>query len=481
MKIIIDLFAGAGGESCGIHEAYNKNNEKIKLFAVNHWQQACETHAANFPQDECICQDIQTIIPTDLVKPGESVELMWASPECTHFSTARGGKPMDNQSRCTPFDIIRWATMLDIKRLIIENVPEFTTWGPLNAENRPVPEERGSFFAMFINSLRGCGYDVDWRICNAADFGAPTTRKRLFIQAVKKNSGKYIIWPHPTNTESIEDDGLFSQDCRPWLSAASIIDWSIPCQPIDDRKRPLAPATMRRILNGIIKHWEKAAEPFLIRYNSGDNRHSSIHDPMPTLDTSNRYGLISPLIAEMYGTGKCRDINRPLSTVSCSGAHHAVIQPLITSIGQTSSPNRTRDITMPLSTICTKQEHCLVQPLFIPQQSDGSVKPVSRPLSTIATAGAISIVEPLIMEYYGNGQCRPSSEPLGTVTTKDRFALLNPENCRIGFRMLQPHELAAAQSFPEWYKFTGSKKDVVKQIGNAVCPKMAEALVSEYT
>ena len=481
MKIIIDLFAGAGGESCGIHEAYNKNNEKIKLFAVNHWQQACETHAANFPQDECICQDIQTIIPTDLVKPGESVELMWASPECTHFSTARGGKPMDNQSRCTPFDIIRWVTMLDIKRLIIENVPEFTTWGPLNSENRPVPEERGSFFAMFINSLRGCGYDVDWRICNAADFGAPTTRKRLFIQAVKRNSGKYIIWPHPTNTESIEDDGLFSQDCRPWLSAASIIDWSIPCQPIDDRKRPLAPATMRRILNGISKHWGKAAEPFLIRYNSGDNRHSSIHDPLPTLDTSNRYGLISPLIAEMYGTGKCRDINRPLSTVSCSGAHHAVIQPLITSIGQTSSPNRTRDITMPLSTICTKQEHCLVQPLFIPQQSDGSVKPVSRPLSTIATAGAISIVEPLIMEYYGNGQCRPSSEPLGTVTTKDRFALLNPENCRIGFRMLQPHELAAAQSFPEWYKFTGSKKDVVKQIGNAVCPKMAEALVSEYT
>lgn len=446
MKIIIDLFAGAGGESCGIHEAYNKNDEKIRLFAVNHWQQACETHAANFPQDECICQDIQTVIPTDLVKPNEEVELMWASPECTHFSTARGGKPMDNQSRCTPFDIIRWVTMLRIKRLIIENVPEFLTWGPLDDNCRPVAKEKGSFFMMFVNSLRSCGYDVDWRICCAADYGAPTTRRRLFIQAVKKECGKTLIWPEAEYSSSIDNDSLFTQTAKPWIPASSIIDWSIPCQPIDDRKRPLAPATMRRILNGIGKHWGKAAEPFLIRYNSGDNRHSSIHDPLPTLDTSNRYGLISPLIAEMYGTGKCRNVNRPLSTVSCSGAHHAVIQPL-----------------------------------FIPQQSDGSVKPVSRPLSTIATAGAISIVEPLIMEYYGNGQCRSSSEPLGTVTTKDRFALLNPENCRIGFRMLQPHELAAAQSFPEWYRFTGSKKDVMKQIGNAVCPKMAEALVSEYT
>lgn len=409
MKTVIDLFCGAGGESCGIHKAFEKQGEEIRLFAVNHWQVACETHAVNFPSDECICQDIQTIIPTSLVKPGESVELLWASPECLFHSVARGGKPCDDQSRCTPFDIVRWATMLDIKRLIIENVPEFLAWGPLNTENRPDPKYKGQYFQSWLGMLRGIGYDCDYRICNAADFGAPTTRRRLFIQAVKRGSGKSLIWPQPTNAETVDTDGLFAQDCKPWIPASSIIDWTIPCQPIDDRKKPLAPATMRRIMNGIKKYWGEYAEPFLVRYNGGDNRFHKLNKPVPTLDTSNRYGL--------------------------------------------------------------------VQPMLLPQQSGAIARPTDRPCPTVATAGAISLIQPLIMEYYGNGQCKPVTEPLGTVTCKERFALLKPENCRIGFRMLQPHELAAAQSFPDWYKFTGSKKDVVKQIGNAVCPKMAEALV----
>ena len=443
MKTVIDLFAGAGGESCGIHRAFEAQGEKIRLFAVNHWQTACETHAANYPSDECICQDIQTVIPTDLVKPNEEVELMWASPECTHFSTARGGKPMDNQSRCTPFDIIRWVTMLRIKRLIIENVPEFLTWGPLDDNCRPVAKEKGSFFMMFINSLRGCGYDVDWRICCAADYGAPTTRRRLFIQAAKKGCGKTLIWPEVEYSSSVDNDSLFAKETKPWIPASSIIDWSIPCQPIDERKKPLSPNTMKRIMNGIRKYWGEYAEPFLVRYNGGDNRHHSLREPVPTLDCSNRYGIVQPIIAELYGKSECRSIDKPLSTVSCSGAHHA-----------------------------------LVQPMLIPQQSCGAVKPAGEnPVPTIATAGAIGLIEPLIMEYYGNGKCDPVSKPLGTVTCKDRFALLSPENCRIGFRMLQPHELAAAQSFPSWYKFKGTKTEVVKQIGNAVCPKMAQALV----
>lgn len=378
-KIVIDLFAGAGGESCGIHHAFESKGEEIRLFAVNHWEVACNTHALNYPSDECICQDIQTVIPTSLVKPGESVELFWASPECTHFSSARGGKPMDNQSRCTPFDIIRWLTMIDVKRAIIENVPEFVTWGPLGNDCRPIKEEKGSYFAMFVNALQNIGYTVDWRICNAADYGAPTTRKRLFIQAVKKGSGKSIIWPEKTFAENPSEfsDDLLSTEIKPWVPASSIIDWTIPCQPIDERKKPLSPNTMKRIMNGIKRFWGEAAEPFLVRYNGGENRYHSIHEPVPTLDCSNRYGL----------------------------------------------------------------------------------------------------VQPLVMEYYGNGQCQPVSKPLGTVTCKDRFALLKPEECRIGFRMLQPHELAAAQSFPDWYRFTGTKADTVKQIGNAVCPKMAEALV----
>lgn len=444
-KIVIDLFCGAGGESCGIHQAFDERGEEIKLYAVNHWERACETHSRNFPADECVCQDITAMIPTNLVGRNEEVELLWASPSCTHFSTARGGKPMDDQSRCTPFNILEWATELNVKRVIVENVPEFTTWGPLDSRTmRPVKEERGAYFSMFVNALRAIGYDVDWRVLNAADFGAPTTRKRLFIQAVKRNSGKNIAWPTPLYAENPEmfNDSLFENDLRRWIPAAEIIDWTIPCQPIEERRKPLAPATMKRIMSGIRKYWGTDAEPFLVRYNGGNNRFHSIKAPVPTFDTSNRYGLVQPLIAEMYGTGGCRPIRKPLTTVSCSGAHHAIVQPMI-----------------------------------LPQQSGAISRPVDKPCPTVATAGAIGVVEPLLMEYYGNGQCFPVRKPLGTVTCKDRFALLSPENCRIGFRMLQPHELARAQSFPSWYKFTGTKTEVVKQIGNAVCPVVAKALV----
>lgn len=406
-KIIIDLFCGAGGESCGIHEAFARRDEHVKLFAVNHWVTACETHAANFPSDECICQDITTMIPRNLVKDGQPVELMWASPACTHHSVARGGKPMDDQSRCTPFNVLEWCSELNVKRLIVENVPEFLAWGPLGPDMRPVQSQKGLFFGQFVSYLRGIGYHVDWRVLNAADFGAPTTRRRLFIQAVKKGSGKQLVWPNATNTESPEAD-LFGSILRPWVPASEVIDWSIPCQPIDDRERPLAPKTMQRIMSGIAKYWGEHAEPFLVRYNGGEHRHHPISAPVPTLDTSNRYGL--------------------------------------------------------------------VQPMILPQQSGAIARPTDRPCPTVATAGAISLIQPLIMEYYGNGQCKPVTEPLGTVTCKERFALVKPEDCRIGFRMLQPHELAAAQSFPDWYKFTGTKADVVKQIGNAVCPRVAAAL-----
>ena len=426
-KIIIDLFAGAGGESCGIHQAFEKHDESIRLFAVNHWDRACETHALNYPADECICQDIQTLIPTELVSPDDEVELMWASPECIFHSRARGGKPIDDQRRCTPFDILRWLSMIYVRRVIIENVPEFAEWGPLDKNQRPIKEEKGTIFQSFIQMLRGLGYIVDWRVCNSADFGAPTIRRRLFIQAVKKGCGKSIRWPMPTNSKIVEDD-LLGMEMKPWIPASSIIDWSIHCTIIDERTRPLAPNTMRRILSGIGKHWGADAEPFLERYGRTCSENSGGH--------------IHPLIAEMHGTGGCRSTESPLSTIACSGAHHA-----------------------------------LVQPMILPQQSGAIARPVVSPAPTIATAGAISLISPMVMEYYGNGQCRSVSEPLGTVTCRDRFALITPENCRLGFRMLQPHELAAAQSFPSWYRFTGTKTEVVKQIGNAVCPVMAEALV----
>lgn len=371
--VVVDLFCGAGGESQGIHWALGDN---IKLFAVNHWERACETHAKNFPADECVCQDIQTVIPTNLIRDRQ-VELMWASPECTNFSVARGGRPMDDQSRCTPFDILRWLTMLDVKRLIVENVKEFVTWGPLGEDDRPIPSRKGEFFGMFVNAIRAMGYTVDWRFCNAADYGAPTTRTRFFLQAVRGD--KRIVWPEAKYGRNVSDGDLITDSRKPWIPASSVIDWSLPCGAIDEREKPLADATMKRILKGIERFWGEDAKPFLCRYNGGVNRVHPITEPVPVLDTSNRYGLVQPLICEMRSNSGCRPVTEPLSTVSTSGAHHALIE----------------------------------------------TKP----------------------------------------------------GVRIGFRMLQPHELSAAQSFPKEYMFTGSRADVVKQIGNAVCPKMAQALV----
>ena len=376
--IVVDMFCGAGGESCGIKQAADKANLPISMYAINHWERAIETHRANFPGAEHICRDVQDINPSELIS-GRNVALLWASPACTHFSVARGGKPCDNQSRITPFTILDWLDKLTVDRVIIENVPEFRSWGPLDPKTlRPIKEEKGKTFAAFMNMISALGYSVDWQILNAADYGAPTTRRRLFLQAVRDGSDKSIIWPEATHTKLSLNQTL--TPIPSWVPARDIIDWSLPTQIIDARSKPLAKNTMDRIIRGMEKYWGEYAKPFIIRYNGGENRVHSIDEPLPVLDTSNRYGLI----------------------------------------------------------------------------------------------------QPLIMEYHGNGGCHPVSKPLPTVTGNDRFALITPENVQIGFRMLKPHELAAAQSFPRDYVFTGSQADVVKQIGNAVCPKVSRALCAGY-
>lgn len=438
--VIVDMFCGSGGESQGIHWSAQKAGANIKMFAINHWKQAIETHRANFPAAEHICRDIQDIDPSSIV-PGRKIALLWASPACTHFSIARGGKPCDDQSRVTPFTVLDWLDKLTVDRVIIENVPEFCSWGPLDEKtHRPITEKKGETFSAFIAMIRALGYEVDWKVLNAADYGAPTTRRRLFIQASRSGGDRSILWPAATHVQ----DGL---SLPSWVPASKIIDWSLPVQVIDERTKPLAANTMKRICRGIEKYWGDYAKPFLVRYNGGDNRVHSIEDPLPVLDTSNRYGLV---------------------------------QPLIMHIGQTSSKGRTRSISEPLATVVTKEEACLIEPLFIPQHSCGEVRPTSGPLSTVTTTGAIGMVEPLLMNYYGNGTCEPISKPVPSVTTRDRFALITPESVRLGFRMLKTHELAAAQSFPREYIFKGNREDVVRQIGNSVCPKIAEALTAGY-
>lgn len=405
---IIDMFCGGGGESTGLISAAHDYDFDVNMSAINHWERAIETHAANYPFAEHRIEDVQTIDPESL-KAAVNTDLLWASPGCQHHSRARGGKPRNEQMRAPAWDVLRFAETLRPKRVIIENVPEFQTWGPLDSEGKIIPSEKEKTFKAYIRALQSLNYTVSYQVLCAADYGAPTSRKRLFIQAVRKDCGKRVIWPKPTNSKELD---LFLPK---WKAASEIIDWSIPCQLIKDRKKPLADATLRRIECGIRKFWGDYAEPF---------------------------------IAKLYGMSTAESLNSPLSTISCSGAHHMLIQPFVTAIGQTSAKNRSRSLDMSLSTICTKQEHCLGQSF--------------------------------ITEYYGNGSSHPIGIPLPTVTTKDRFAICGvTDGIELGFRMLQPKELSAATGFPSDYKFTGTKVEVVKQIGNAVPPNFAKALFGQ--
>ena len=403
---IVDMFCGGGGESTGLIEAAHDYNFDVNMSAINHWERAIETHAANYPFAEHRIEDVQTINPESL-KASEDTDLLWASPGCQHFSVARGGKPRNEQMRAPAWEVLRFVETLHPKRVIIENVPEFQSWGALDSEGRIIPAEKGKIFKVFIRALQSLNYTVSYRVLCAADYGAPTSRRRLFIQAVRKDCGKRILWPTMTNTK---DGDMFLPK---WRAASEIIDWSIPCQLISERKKPLADATLRRIEYGIREFWGNYAEPF---------------------------------IARLYGNSTAESINIPVSTISCSGAHHMLIRPFLARYNG----------------------------------GDNRVHKINEPVPTLDTNNRYGIVQPFITEYYGNGGNHSIGIPLPTITTKDRFAVCGvTDGIELGFRMLQPKELAAATGFPVDYKFTGTKVEVVKQIGNAVPPNFAKALFGQ--
>ncbi len=390
---IADLFCGAGGTSTGAVQAIEALGLTSSLTAVNHWDRAVATHTANHPEARHLCASVDSLNPRHLFRDGE-LDILWASPECTHHSRARGGKPMLDQSRATAWCVTRWAEALRPSVVMVENVPEFEEWGPLGANGKPIASRKGETFTAWVNTLRSIGYQVDWRRLNAADFGDPTTRRRLFVQAVRGR--RRIVWPEPTHTA---DPDLFG---RPrWKPAAEIIDWSIPCKPVAARKRPLAARTMKRIREGLEKH---RGEPVIIAMEHG---------------------------------------------------------------------GRTIPAAQPLPTVTTARGGAFGLAYLLPQQSGGSLRPVAEPAPTVSTSGAIG----LVIEYYGNGVAHPVSRPLPTVTCNDRFALVQERGGELFFRMLQPHELAAAQGFPNSYQFTGTKTEQVRQIGNAVPCGFARALV----
>jgi DNA (cytosine-5)-methyltransferase 1 len=445
-----DLFCGAGGTSTGTVKACERLGLKLKLLAINHWNIAIDTHLANHPFAEHLCESLDNVDPRKLVTGGR-LHLLTASPECTHHSNARGGMPVQDQSRATAWHVLRWAEALRIDNILIENVKEFQSWGPLGSNGRPLKTRKGDTYRAFINALQSLGYKTEARILNAADYGDATARERLFIMA-KKGRGE-IRWPEPTHSKTGEAT-LFGKT-KQWRPAREIIDWSIPGQSIFTRKRPLKDSTMRRIVAGICKFGGEQIEPFLVM---------------------------------MYGTNDARSVERPLPTVTAGGNHIGVCEPFLVRYqgdhkGQNDGERRTHSLEQPLPVQDTSNRYGLCQPFIVTLNHGGKdlrSYSLDNPMPTVTTIDAWGVVEPFLMKYYGTGTSKSIDDPIDTITAKDRFGLVIPEmhgyRLDIRFRMLQPHELARAMSFPDAYKFAGNREEKVRQIGNAVAVETAAAL-----
>lgn len=424
MGIIIDCFAGGGGASVGIEMALGRSVD----IAINHDPEAIRMHKVNHPNTLHLTEDIFKV---DLQKyvEGRHVALMWASPDCTSHSKAKGGQPRSKGLRILPWAVYKHAKTLLPDVIIMENVEEIQQWGPLDADGHPIPERQGEDYRRFITAMIALGYDFDSRELIAADYGAPTTRKRWY--AIFRRDGKPISWPDQTHSKV--------GNCFPkWKACGDYIDWSDLGKSIFDRKKPLAEATMKRIANGVKKYVIDNPHPYIVRNDkaiafmiqyhgetrAGDSRGQLLSEPIRTIDTSNRYALVTAFITKFYKSGIGQGCNEPLHTITTSPGHFGLV--------------------------CA-----------------------------------------FLIKYYGGGCGQTIDRPLDTITTKDRFGLvtvlIGGEQYVIKdifLRMLKPSELKIMQGFPEDYIIDRDidwkpypLKEQVARIGNSVVPVMAQKLV----
>ena len=425
-NMIIDCFAGGGGASVGIEMALGRPVD----IAINHDPDAILMHKTNHPTTLHLTEDIFKVDLQKYVK-GRKVSLMWASPDCTSHSKAKGGQPRKKGLRILPWAVYKHAKAILPEVIIMENVEEIQQWGPLDEKGHPIPERKGEDYKKFIAAMKSLGYTFDCRELIAADYGAPTTRKRWY--AIFRRDSKEIKWPVQTHSKN-------GYGFEQWKQCGDYIDWSDLGQSDFNRKKPLAEATQKRIANGIRKYIIDAESPyivedgramsFIIQYHGetkdGDSRGQLLTEPIKTIDTSNRYGLVSAFVAKYYKTGIGQGCDEPIHTITTSPGH-------------------------------------------------------------------FGLVSAFLIKYYGSGTGQQVNEPLATITTKDRFGLVNVvfdikgEKYIISdifLRMLKPRELMLMQGFPEdyiidrdykWQSYPIAKQ--VARIGNSVVPIMAKKLV----
>jgi DNA (cytosine-5)-methyltransferase 1 len=467
-----DLFCGGGGTSQGLILAARSAGVWIDLLAVNHWPVAVRTRELNHPTARHLCADLSSVDPSKAMED-RRLDLLVASPECTHHSIARGGKPCDDQSRASAFHVTHWAERVEPREILVENIPEFESWGPLTKRGRPNKRLKGRTFQAWVGVLRSLGYAVDWRVLNAADYGDATSRRRLFVRASKR--GK-ITWPAAAYAGR-------------WRGAREIIDWGLKGESIFRRRRPLKPNTLRRIEAGLKKF---GGEKFIVLLRGTDSAQEgswarSVDAPLPVISAGGVHsGLCEPFLVEYHGdkTGKdkrVKSVDDPLP-VQTTENRFGLCQPFVMNVAHAGDDaSRCRSVEAPLPAIPAGHRGELA--FVVPMEHSGrpSMRSVADPLPTITTAngGALGLCQPFVAKYYGTGAAKSVEEPLDTVTSKDRFGLVETAGMDICFRMLQPHELGAAMGFNREYVFCGNKSDQVRQIGNAVAVGMSAALCGE--
>lgn len=434
-EIIVDNFAGGGGASTGIELATGRP----VTIAINHDPDAILMHKTNHPFTEHYQASVWDVDPCEVAK-GRPVGLAWFSPDCKHFSKAKGGKPVDKNIRGLAWIVLRWAGTVRPRVIILENVEEFQTWGPVR-RGHPVKSKAGQTFHKWLSQLEALGYAVEWRELVAADYGAPTTRKRFFL--VARCDGAPIVWPEPTHAPAGSREVLEGKK-KPWRSAAEVIDWSLPCPSIFDTReairekyglsaqRPLRPNTMRRVIRGVDKFAIKAPEPFLVVVNhAGDFRGQNTADPLQTVTAKHGYGVASPLLAPLTVTNTTNstgaDAGAPVHTVTTAG-NQMLIAPTLAAIGQTGGGERGRKITEPTHTQVSKAEECLVAAAMIQYHTEQTERVrgqgLADPLMTIDASNRYGLAAATLVKYYGNDRHgQKIRDPLHTVTAKDREGL----------------------------------------------------------
>lgn len=493
-RIVVN-FAGGGGADQGIEDAFGRPVD----VAINHDPQAMAMHRANFPNAVHHIEDVWAVDPRTIPGP---LALVWLSPDCKHFSKAKGGKPVEKKIRGLAWVALRWAAVKRPRVLMLENVEEFQTWGPLITDEqgnaRPDPKRKGCEFGSFVNALRRQGYVVEWRELRACDYGAPTIRKRFFL--IARLDGLPIRWPAPTHGDP-KSLAVKAGRLLPWRTAAECIDWSIPCPSIFERSRPLAEATMRRIAKGVMRYVVNSAEPFIVGCGGrmGQSPERGVGKPFQTVTAKADSCLVVPRLAPVLtecanaSSPRCMPAGEPLRTICAQtkGGHHALVTAFLAKhyggvVGSS--------LTDPIGTVTSVDHHSLVASTLVKLRGTSSCAATNEPLHTISAGGLHHAeVRAFLIKYYGTDQDPNLREPLHTVTTKDRFGLVTVAGeqyaiADIGMRMLTPRELFNAQGFPGDYiidhgigpdgeLLTLSKAAQVRMCGNAVCPPLARALV----